>query len=161
MSACIYHTKTPGKRKRKEGTTLTVSFDSVWQSRQNIRYWYSTRFQHLLVESLLFHGGEVGFEFVFVDGFGDGHGSDSVADFRSEFVLFAELFPAVIFQLALWSCLVGERRSAKNGRSEERDKYMVTSTSSMVIFPWMAFIAAPAFFMAARVSWLMFADSIE
>lgn len=39
--------------------------------------------------------------------------------------------------------------------------YIVTSTSSMVIFPWMAFIAVPAFFIAARVSWLMFADSIE
>ncbi len=41
------------------------------------------------------------------------------------------------------------------------DTYMVTSTSSIVIFPWMVFIAAPAFFMAASVSWLMFADSME
>ena len=38
---------------------------------------------------------------------------------------------------------------------------MVTSTSSIVILPWISFIALPAFFMATRVSWLMFADSME
>ena len=39
--------------------------------------------------------------------------------------------------------------------------YIVVSTSSMVIFPCISFIALPAFFMATRVSWLIFADSME
>lgn len=43
----------------------------------------------------MFEFGEVGFELVFVDGIGDGHGCDGVADLLGEFVLFAELFPRV------------------------------------------------------------------
>jgi len=39
--------------------------------------------------------------------------------------------------------------------------YIVVSTSSMVILPWISFMALPAFFMATSVSWLMFADSME
>ena len=38
---------------------------------------------------------------------------------------------------------------------------IIASTLSMLRLPWMSFIALPAFFMALRVSWLMFADSME
>ncbi len=54
---------------------------------------HRTRLEHLFVQVLLLQGREVGFQLVFVDGFGDGHAGDCVADFLREFVLLAELFP--------------------------------------------------------------------
>lgn len=57
-----------------------------------------------------------------------------------------------------------ERVKRESGGRVEQGKGetdIVTSTSSIVILPWICFIAAPAFFIATRVSWLMFADSIE
>lgn len=56
----------------------------------------------------------------------------------------------------------GKERRGKEGEIEKKiPAHIVVSTSSMVILPWICFMAAPAFFMATRVSWLMFADSME
>lgn len=73
---------------------LTGPIGHFGQPVQTVRHGHRARLQHLLVQVLLLQRREVGFEFVFVDGLGDGHGGDGVADFLGEFVLFAELFPA-------------------------------------------------------------------
>lgn len=72
---------------------LTFSICRFGQPVQTVRHGYRARPGHDLVQIFLLQRREVGFEFVFVDGFGDGHGGDGVADFLGEFVLFAELFP--------------------------------------------------------------------
>lgn len=72
---------------------LTFPIGRFGQPVQTIRHGHDTRLQHLLVQILLLQRGQVGFEFVLVDGFGDGHGGDGVADFLRQFVLLAELFP--------------------------------------------------------------------
>ena len=75
---------------------LTFSVRRRGQPVQTVRHGHRARLQHLFVEVLLFQRGEVGFEFVFVDGFGDGHRGDGVADLLGQFVLFAELFPVIM-----------------------------------------------------------------
>lgn len=74
---------------------LTFTIRRFGQPVQTIRHGHDARLEHLLVQVLLLQRGQVGFEFVFVDGFGDGHGGDGVADLLREFVLLAELFPVI------------------------------------------------------------------
>lgn len=141
-------------------TKLTFSVRRFGQLVQTVRHGHRARLQHLFVEVLLLQRGEVGFELVFVDGFGDGHRGDGVADLLGQFVLFAELFPVIVgISMGLLTREVAEKMTGrKTGRNET---HIVVSTSSIVILPWICFMAAPAFFMATRVSWLMFADSME
>ena len=72
---------------------LTCPVSHLGQPVQTVRHGHRARLEHLFVQVLLLQRREVGFEFVFVDGLGDGHGGDGVADFLGEFVLFPELFP--------------------------------------------------------------------
>ena len=78
-----------------KGAELTFPIRRFGQPVQTISHGHRARLQHLLVQVLLLERREVGFEFVFVDGFGDGHRGDGVADFLGQFVLLAELFPGV------------------------------------------------------------------
>lgn len=77
----------------EERRLLTFTVRGLGHPSQGVRHRHRPRLQHLLIEILLLQRREIGFQFVFIDGLGDGHGSDGVADFLGEFVLFAELFP--------------------------------------------------------------------
>lgn len=132
---------------------LTFSVGGFGQPVQAVGHGHGARLEHLLVQVLLLERGEVGFQLVFVDGLRDGHRGDGVADFLGQFVLFAELFPEERVAVSVLRLL----KRVGNGR----ETHIVVSTSSMVILPWICFMAAPAFFMATRVSWLMLADSME
>lgn len=72
---------------------LTFAIDPRGQRSLQLVLRHRARLEHLLVQVLLLQGCEVGFQLVLVDGFGDGHAGDCVADFLGEFVLLAELFP--------------------------------------------------------------------
>jgi len=78
---------------KKQPRALTFAIDTRGQRSLQLVLRHRARLQHLLVQVLLLQGCEVGFQLVFVDGFGDGHAGDCVADFLGEFVLLAELFP--------------------------------------------------------------------
>lgn len=103
--------------------------------------------EHLLVELLLLEFCELLVEIIFVDDGIVNARAKRLGDLVADCVLIAELFPKSS-SVSEW--LIGHSKS-----------YMVSSTVSMVRPAWMCFMAAPALFMASRVSLLIFALSME
>lgn len=83
----------PIPQTKKKPRALTFPINPRRQRSLQLVLRHRARLEHLLVQVLLLQGREVGFQLVFVNGFGDGHAGDCVADFLGEFVLLAELFP--------------------------------------------------------------------
>ena len=84
------------------GEDLTFSVGGFGQPVQAVRHGHRARLQHLFVQVLLLQRRQVSLQFVLVDGLGDGHGRDGVADFLGQFVLFAELFPAAVVSVVVF-----------------------------------------------------------
>lgn len=108
--------------------------------------------EHLLVELFLLKLGEFFVQLVIVDGGGDDAACYRFGDFVADGMLFTEIFPVVFVSNSM--AQTGE------GRKQGGATNITLSTLSIVRPAWMCFIAAPAFFMASRVSLLMFAVSI-
>lgn len=112
---------------------------------------HSSRLEHALVHGLLFQPFELGIQLVFVRLFAHRLAGDGVGDFFAELMLFSELIPSFYYQPS----------SNKHHSTRMANTYIVSSTLSIVMFPWICVMAAPAFFIAFSVSWLIFAASIE
>ena len=127
---------------------LTLSVRSCWQSVDLIRHRNCTSLQHLVIKLLLFKFCKLVIQLCFIDRFADRSASNSTGNLFSQSVLFPKLLPNSTVSNVLLAV-------------EYKVMYIVSSTLSMLSFPCICAIALPAFSIAARVSLLIFAASIE
>lgn len=104
--------------------------------------------QHSVVQLFLFQFGQLIVQFSLIDRLADRRTRDSLGNFFTQGVLFSKFLPASLSTTITIS-------------KTQKGTYIVSSTLSILSLPWICDIASPARSMAARVSLLIFAASIE
>lgn len=84
------------KRRRWRPGRLTCSVGHVRHPADRIRDGYGASLEHLLVQLLLLHALQLGFQVVLVDHLADLGPRDGVHDLLAEFVLLPYVFPAPV-----------------------------------------------------------------
>ena len=115
-----------------------------------IRHWNSPSLQHLIIKLLLLELCQLVIQFAFVDRLADRSTCNSTGNFFAQRMLFSEFLPArkLSANLSPWP-------------NSSQGTYIVSSTLSILSLPCICCMASPARSIAARVSLLIFAASIE
>jgi hypothetical protein len=116
-----------------------------------VRHRDRTSLQHLIIKLLLLKFRQLIIQLRLVDRLANRCTRDGLGDFFAQRMLFSKFLPR--------KRLVSTVDSAS--RIRRRRTYIVSSTLSILSLPWICFIASPARSIAARVSLLMFAASME
>lgn len=148
-------------RKDFEARGLTLSVCRRRQPVDLVCHRDGAGLEHPLVHGLLFQTLQLGLELVLVGLFADGVVRDRCGDLLAELVLFAEFVPVKCVSSVHVETEGICSSQAREERGKDKATYIVSSTLSMLRLPWICAIAVPACFIALRVSWLIFAASIE